>query len=102
MPKPCTSFREDVLVASLAEPSIDLGPDSLIRATADHHTNVATAHMQEQLIFRADLIHHGGRLTGRHNVIFIGDHIQEITAEISQIHQLAAQFQRALDQAILP
>src|SRR5260370_32202337 len=84
------------------KPGVNFDPSKLHRTAPRHHADMASLHLQQELILAADLRHDALRLAGRRDVIRKGDHIHQVRASTTQVHPLPTDEQLPLDDPILP
>jgi len=83
------------------EPGINVWPGILHCTAPRHHANVASLHLQQELILAADFGHDALRLAWRRDMIGQGDHIEQVCADTTQVHPLTTDGQRPLNESVL-
>src|SRR5712692_3442100 len=77
-------------------------PGKLQCTTSRHHTDMASLYLQQKLILATDLCHNALRLACWRNMIGQRNHIEQVSADMAQIHPLATNDQLPLNESILP
>ena len=72
------------------------------RTASRHHANMASLHLQQELILAAHFRHDALRLAGRRDVIGQGDHIEQVRADTTQVYALTTNDHPSLNQPVLP
>src|SRR5579859_2346404 len=83
------------------KPLINMWPGKLKRAAARHHADMAPLHLRQKLILAADPRHDALRLAWRRDMIVKGDHIEQVSADMAQVHPLAANDQIPFHKPVL-
>src|SRR5579859_5112419 len=97
-----TAYKKKPLsIRAGCEPGVNVWPGILHRATSCHHANMASLHLQHELILAADLRHDALRLAGRRDMIGERDHIEQVRANTTQVHPLATNAHLPLNEPVL-
>src|SRR5579875_247809 len=84
-----------------AEPAIQMRPGGFGRPAPGHDSDMSARDPVQLLVLTADLVHDGSRLAGWRDVVALGNHGQQVSPDVAQIHHLIAHYEFISNQLVL-